>query len=74
MSNNGVIELAHLPPEIAPPDTNYTPLSDNPLELAERDVFANKFAAHRGNIAAVARSLKLSRATVYKKLREYRII
>ena len=74
MSNNGVIEQAHLPPEIAPPEAGHEPLADNPLELAERDVFASKFAAHRGNIAAVARTLGLSRATVYKKLREYRII
>jgi transcriptional regulator of acetoin/glycerol metabolism len=74
ISNNGLIDLTHLPPEIAPPESGPDEPPGNPLELAERDVFASKFATHRGNIAAVARTLGLSRATVYKKLREYRII
>ena len=75
MSTNGTIEIAHLPPEIMPSDTDDSQqLTGNPLELAERDVFASKFTAHRGNISAVARTLGLARATVYKKLRDYRII
>lgn len=75
MTTNGIIEIAHLPAEITPPETDDSDeLAGNPLELAERDIFASKFAAHRGNISAVARTLGLSRATVYKKLRDYRII
>jgi len=75
MSANGIIKIAHLPPEISLSDTDdRQQLAGNPLELAERDVFASKFAAHRGNISAVARTLGLARATVYKKLRDYRII
>ncbi len=75
MSTNGIIEIAHLPPEMMPSDTDESQqLTGNPLGCAERDVFASNFAVHRGNISAVARTLGLARATVYKKLRGYGII
>lgn len=74
MADDGVIEPGHLPSEMAPP-AFARPLQDcAPLEQAEREVFAEKFAAHRGNISAVARTLGIARATAYKKLRDYQLI
>jgi len=74
MADDGVIEPGHLPPELLPP-ASARPLPDcAPLEQAEREVFAEKFAAHRGNISALARTLGIARATAYKKLRDYRLI
>jgi transcriptional regulator of acetoin/glycerol metabolism len=74
MADDGVIEAAHLPPELAPPSSAHPPADCAPLEQAEREVFAEKFAAHRGNISALARTLGIARATAYKKLRDYQLI
>ncbi len=74
MADDGVIEPGHLPPEMAPPTHALPPHDGTPLELAEREVFAEKFAAHRGNISALARTLGIARATAYKKLRDYQLI
>lgn len=74
MAGDGLIAPDHLPPEIAEPEAATLSPAGGALEVAEREVFARKYAAHRGNIAAVARSLGLARATVYKKLRDYRLI
>ncbi|HLO64188.1 MAG TPA: sigma 54-interacting transcriptional regulator, partial [Azonexus sp.] len=74
MADDGIIEPGHLPPEIGEPEAGTSPAAGSALEVAEREVFASKYAAHRGNISAVARSLGLARATVYRKLRDYRLI
>jgi transcriptional regulator of acetoin/glycerol metabolism len=74
MADDGVIEPAHLPPEMTPPSGAQPTHDDSPLEQAEREVFAEKFAAHRGNISALARTLGIARATAYKKLRDYQLI
>ena len=74
MADDGVIEPGHLPPEMAPPANLHALPDIAPLERAEREVFAEKFAAHRGNISALARTLGIARATAYKKLRDYRLI
>lgn len=74
MADDGVIEPCHLPPEMAGSTYPRALHEGTPLEQAEREVFAEKFAAHRGNISALARTLGIARATAYKKLRDYQLI
>ena len=41
--------------------------------MAERDILVRLLDLHRGNVSQVARDMKVSRNTVYRKLRFYRI-
>ncbi|NOY91085.1 MAG: PAS domain-containing protein, partial [Deltaproteobacteria bacterium] len=58
----------------APPADALVPVTDAPvLTLAEveRRVFAHALASTKGNVAAAAKALGVSRATFYNKLRRY---
>jgi sigma-54 dependent transcriptional regulator, acetoin dehydrogenase operon transcriptional activator AcoR len=66
----GVIEPAHLPPEIQ--SLNRRRLST--LESLERDAIVLGLVDAQGNKAKAARALGMSRATIYRKIREYGIV
>ena len=65
-------KLDHPPePMTARVDENSSGL--NAVENAERAALAKEFERHHWNIASVARSLNLSRPTLYRKMRRLRI-
>jgi len=43
------------------------------LELVERDTIKTVIRLHRGNLTMVARDLRISRSTIYLKLKKYRL-
>lgn len=46
----------------------------SPLESMERDAIAQSLQDAQGNKAKAARSLGMSRATIYRKIREFGIV
>jgi sigma-54 dependent transcriptional regulator, acetoin dehydrogenase operon transcriptional activator AcoR len=66
----GVIEATDLPPEIL--SLNRRRLST--IESIERDAIVLGLSDARGNKAKAARALGMSRATIYRKIREYGIV
>jgi transcriptional regulator of acetoin/glycerol metabolism len=44
------------------------------LEALERDAIVDALAAHQGDKAAAATALGMSRATIYRKIRDYAIV
>ena len=44
-----------------------------PLELLEREAMVRALTRYDGRVSAAARSLGLSRATLYRRIRHYRI-
>ncbi len=66
----GVIEPADLPPEAHV--TSRRVLTT--VETLERDAIVHALADNHGNKTAAARSLGMSRATIYRKVRDYGIV
>jgi sigma-54 dependent transcriptional regulator, acetoin dehydrogenase operon transcriptional activator AcoR len=66
----GTIHPGDLPPECW--SVSHRLLS--PLESIERDAIVQSLLDHQGSKAKVAGSLGMSRATIYRKIREYGII
>jgi transcriptional regulator of acetoin/glycerol metabolism len=46
----------------------------SPLESMERDAIVQGLLAYQGNKVKTAASLGMSRATIYRKIREYGIV
>lgn len=65
----GTINVDDLPPECRSQSGRVL----NPIESMERDAIVNALTESRGNRAQAARSLGISRATIYRKINEYRI-
>lgn len=70
---HGVIDVPHLAADLsdrgaAPPES-----PARALDAAEALVIREALARHRGNVSAAAKDLSIARATLYKKLRDYRI-
>jgi len=42
-----------------------------PLEQQEKRFFKRALKLHKGNVSSIAQECRLSRPTVYKKLRQY---
>ena len=73
-----VITIKDLPQEIgggrAPShESNIPPAALNPLESAERDALIRELENHHWNITNVARQLKISRNTLYRKMQRLNI-
>ncbi|HWG22609.1 sigma-54-dependent Fis family transcriptional regulator [Actinospica sp.] len=66
---SGVIEPSDLPPELRTVARRVL----NPLESMERDAIVSGLLDAQGNKNEAARALGVSRATIYRKIREYGI-
>ena len=66
----GFIQPDDLPPEAQTISRRLL----SPLESMERDAIVNSLADAHGNKARTARSLGVSRATIYRKIHEYGIV
>jgi transcriptional regulator of acetoin/glycerol metabolism len=66
----GTIQPADLPPECWSVSRRLL----SPLESMERDAIVQSLLDHQGNKAKGAKSLGISRATIYRKIHEYGII
>ena len=66
----GVIEPDDLPPEAHTVSRRVL----SPLESMERDAIVRCLADAHGNKVQAARSLGMSRATIYRKIHEYGIV
>ena len=66
----GTIQPADLPPECWSVSRRLL----SPLESIQRDAIVQSLLDHQGNKAKGARSLGMSRATIYRKIHEYGII
>jgi transcriptional regulator of acetoin/glycerol metabolism len=66
----GAIQPRDLPPEISSVSRRLL----SPLESLERDAIARSLADARGNKAKAAKSLGMSRATIYRKIHEFGIV
>ncbi|RSN34654.1 Fis family transcriptional regulator [Amycolatopsis sp. WAC 01416] len=67
--STGTIELADLPPEGL--SSSHRLLS--PIEALERDAIVNALQANAGNPTSAAKTIGMSRATIYRKIRLYGI-
>ncbi|WP_432878088.1 sigma-54-dependent Fis family transcriptional regulator [Kribbella sp. CA-245084] len=67
---SGVVELADLPPECRA--TTRRQLT--PIEALERDAIVDALSTYDGDKKAAAAALGMSRATIYRKIREYGIV
>jgi transcriptional regulator of acetoin/glycerol metabolism len=65
----GVVELSDLPVECMAVGRRIL----SPLEAMERDAIVQSLVDHGGNKTSAAVDLGMSRATIYRKIREYRI-
>ena len=79
-SGGRLVESAHLPAYVRPGSADQNPshgvtveqaLPVESLEDLERRAILGAMGRHGGNAAAVARELKIGRATLYRKLRAY---
>ncbi len=70
----GIIRAADLPDALAsPPPEGLQGGRGGALETAERTALDEALAAHQGNVSLTARSLGVSRTTLYRKLRRHGI-
>ena len=67
--SSGVIDLADLPPEGR--SSSHRLLS--PIEALERDAIVNALQANADNPTKAAKAIGMSRATIYRKIRQYGI-
>jgi transcriptional regulator of acetoin/glycerol metabolism len=67
---SGVVELADLPPECRA--TTRRQLT--PIEALERDAIVDALSTYDGDKKAASAALGMSRATIYRKIREYGIV
>ena len=67
---SGVVDLADLPAECRATSRR----SLTRIETLERDAIIEALAIHSGDKAAASESLGMSRATIYRKIREYGIV
>ena len=67
---SGVVEVGHLPAECLA--TSRRSLSR--MEELERDAIVEALALHNGDKVAAAESVGMSRATIYRKVRDYGIV
>jgi transcriptional regulator of acetoin/glycerol metabolism len=70
LRRSGVIQPSDLPPQAQTISRRLL----SPLESLERDAIVNSLTDARGNKLKAARSLGMSRATIYRKIHEYGIV
>jgi transcriptional regulator of acetoin/glycerol metabolism len=67
---SGVVELDELPPECHATTRRHL----TRMEALERDAIVDALATHNGDKTAAAATLGMSRATIYRKIRDYGIL
>jgi len=67
---SGVVELEDLPAECHATTRRHL----TRMEALERDAIVGALAAHNGDKTAAAGALGMSRATIYRKIRDYGIV
>lgn len=72
------IDIDHLPRELVmstEPTSSASPISEaHPLERAEAEVLERVLNKHKGNRTQAARELGISRATLWRKMKKYKLI
>src|SRR5882724_3490846 len=79
LATGDTVTLADLPPEIASSITQPNPLRPAPtdsapvadLEAVERDAISTAIASCHGNLTLTARELRISKSTLYSKVRKH---
>ena len=71
MSDEPLITLADLPPDIAPVPAILSPAPVTSLESLEHKAIEAAIASHSGNLTNAARALGISRTTLYRKMEQY---
>ena len=78
LETSDVLQVHNLPPHLSPLGTGPGSPSETskvpPLEDTEREAMAHALAVTGHNVAEAARALKISRATLYRKLRKYDLL
>jgi PAS domain S-box-containing protein len=76
LCRSGIIETRHLPPEMAAQEVRSKDESANPqtLRAMEKIMISEALQRHRGNRGRAAGELGIDYSTLYRKIREYRII
>jgi DNA-binding NtrC family response regulator len=76
LCHNGFIDVGHLPDDLQPGSPSAAPdpqTPPRPLEEGEAEVIRRAMARNRGNREATARDLRVSRTTLWRKLKKYEI-
>lgn len=77
MSTERSVRLGDLPEEVgapgAPPSTSVMLEGNGSLEDTERQAIEQAIEAGGGNLSLVAKTLKISRSTLYRKMKHYRL-
>lgn len=74
LSDQGIIEVDHLPDDIkasCPPVSSVTEKPGMLLADAERETVSVVLKMHNNNVSAAARELGITRATLYRKIRKF---
>jgi transcriptional regulator of acetoin/glycerol metabolism len=73
LSNQGVIEVDHLPDDIkaCQPSVQGPAAKMGVLAGAEREAVIGALKKHEGNVSSAARELGITRATLYRKLKKF---
>jgi transcriptional regulator with PAS, ATPase and Fis domain len=71
MSDEPLITLADLPPDIVPPPAAPSAAPVTSLESLEHKAIEAAIASHSGNLTNAARALGISRTTLYRKMEQY---
>ena len=77
LCHNGLIDVKHLPDDLQPGEGGRVPSPQPdhqpPLERGEAEVIRRALLRNRGNRAATAEELQVSRTTLWRKLKRYGI-
>jgi PAS domain S-box-containing protein len=74
MCKGEMIELRHLPPEMAESSTEGETELGKPLQTAEADAIRKALERNRGNRLRTARELGINRSTLWRKIKRYGIV
>jgi DNA-binding NtrC family response regulator len=77
LCHNGFIDVRHLPDDLKPdgsePGLAEEPLEIAPLEESEADVIRRALRRNQGNRGSTAEDLRISRTTLWRKMKKHGI-
>ena len=71
MSDEPLVTLADLPPDIVPSPAVLSAVPVTSLKSSEHKAIEAAIASHSGNLTNAARALGISRTTLYRKMEQY---